>query len=163
MKQEFNTCKPMTFGSMSLFVAGGELVLHRRIYRQGRMLRGSSVESVANYYLNYEEDELKKFRTSAEFHIKHYENFCRNKGVLKDISAEKRAEMVDRVALGLAARAADNCDDDHDLSPEFCNAAKQIGAALMKFHKAGFKTVTLHDSPKLRDVVMQSYNRPKVA
>lgn len=162
MKENFNTHKPMTFGSMSLFVEGGELVLHRRIYRQGRMERGSSVESVANYYLNYESDSIEKFSRLAEMNIKHFESFARKKGTLKTISPEDREKMVDRVARDMAARFADNCDDDHDLSSEFCESAKNIGETLMKFHKAGFKTVTLHDSPHNLDVVMKSH-RPKVA
>ena len=162
MKQEFNTSKPMAFGSMSLFVEGGELVLHRRIYRQGRLLRGSSVEGVANYYLNYESNQLEGFKNLANSQIKHVESFARRRGTLKIISPEDREKMVERVARDFAARHADNCDDDHDLSPEFCESAKNIGETLMKFHKAGFKTVTLHDSPHGLDVVMQSH-RPKVA
>lgn len=151
--------KPLKFANMTLFIKNSGLVLHRQAYRQGRILERASLKNLANYYLNYESQETERFSSLAEMNIKHVERcvFLRT-GKKPKIGKEKRKEMIRRSSLFMAAAMADNCDDDHDLSPEFCKATKNLGEALMTFYRTGIKTITIHDSPHLAQTLI---DKPK--
>ena len=164
MKQDFNADKPMTFGHMTLFASPTDgLVLHTLTQSQGRVLGNVSTERIANGYLNYQKKQTERYMELAEAHVSHFENCMRAEGKLKPVTLQKRQEILENTALRLAANDADNRENGHDLSPEFCENAKKLGEALMQFYNMGYKTITLHDSYRSPENVMASYMRPKAA
>lgn len=135
--------EPQKFGPMTLFMKAGKLYLHSPAGMEAHISSGVSVEEMANYYERYEESETARFRPLAEAQLRHIEQYRARSDEPLELSDERREEIVKDIMRQYAARWADNCDDDHDLSAEFCESARDLGLALRDRFNAGMKTMTI--------------------
>lgn len=141
--------EPQKFGPMTLFMNGGDLCLHVPTDMEFFARSGVPTDGVAAYYENYETRETARFRDVVEVQIKHTRACLKHLGeAVPELSPEEYELQVMRTARYMARRQADNCDDNHDLSEEFCAASHELGKALRDRFNAGIETMKIVESYK---------------
>ncbi len=139
--------EPQKFGPMTLFNSQYGLTLHIPSDLEFRMETNVPIDGLARDYFGYVERETSAFMKLGEARMRTLETYYRVNGKTPPVmTEEERQKRVIAYARYFAKNYAENCEDGHDLSEEFCEAATNLGKALQARADVGIKTMTIIQS-----------------
>jgi hypothetical protein len=138
--------EPQAFANMTLFLSERYgLALHVRSGASGMIRQGEDLAGLARYYSDYETHGKAGYEPMARAYLASV-NQTRARRSQPPLNREEEKDFIKNSCAEMARLYAEKCEDSHDLSDEFCAAAKDLGAALQARVDGGVKRITIIQS-----------------